>query len=173
MTTLRDTLVRARKRHRCDLCSTPIEVGQCHHASAVLWGDMVYTWREHRVCREWATRLGLYAAEPDGISAEALLDDPTFAGWMQTLAVIGWRLEDWRLGRTEPTALVVEARGVRARYVSRDGAPRLVEVTGPQLAAERVEGRTGRWDVTVGGMRVSLYDGGYGALSAVAGDEEH
>ena len=167
MTALRDTLVRARKRHRCDLCSTHIEAGQRHHASAVRDGRDVYTWREHEVCREWAARLGLYAAEPDGISTEALLDDPTFAGWMQTLAVIGWRLEDWRMGRTEPTALVVEALGVRARYVDRDGAARLVEVSGPMLSVERVEGRTGRWDVTVGGVRVSLYDSGYGALGAV------
>lgn len=169
MTILRDTIVRARKRHRCDLCSTPIDAGQRHHAQAVVWDDMIYTWREHEVCRDWATRLGLYAAEPDGISAEALLEDPAFAGWMQTLDVIGWRLDDWRLGRTEPTALVVEALGVRARYVDRGGAARLVEVSGPMLSVKRVEGRTGRWDVTVGGARVSLYDGGFGALSAAEG----
>jgi hypothetical protein len=52
-------IVRARKRHRCDLCHLPIPVG-CEHTRTVWASDgSVYTFREHVPCagpaaEEWA-----------------------------------------------------------------------------------------------------------------------
>ena len=52
MSVLREATPTARKQHRCELCSKPIERGERHHNQVNIYDGAVYNYRQHVHCNK-------------------------------------------------------------------------------------------------------------------------
>ena len=65
--------VKARKVHKCDWCSCPIEVGEIHEKTTLKF-EQIYTWRNHIKCAELVTVLNMEGCEGYEVSKQDFHD---------------------------------------------------------------------------------------------------
>lgn len=65
---------KARKSHKCGLCSGTIEKGETYHRQFLKWYGDVYTFKEHSQCRSIVGHLWRYADPEDGMTGDDFVD---------------------------------------------------------------------------------------------------
>jgi len=69
------TETKARKTHKCDFCSHPIEKGEVYIKSTLACDGEVYNWKTHRHCAEIANRLKMYDDCDEGLTQDDFIEN--------------------------------------------------------------------------------------------------
>lgn len=66
---------KARKKHRCNWCVQPIEIGEVYERQAIFDSGTAYTWKNHKRCSDLASKLKLFEnSYGEGVSQEDFMD---------------------------------------------------------------------------------------------------
>lgn len=66
---IKESVVRANKRHTCDYCCLGIEKGEKYSAATVK-GDEMFRWKSHLKCKEIAAKIWRYVDPDEGMTEE-------------------------------------------------------------------------------------------------------
>jgi hypothetical protein len=65
---------KARKKHRCNYCQYPINIGDTYLRSThVAFGDM-YTWKSHEHCDKIAEKLKMFEDAQEGLTSDDFIE---------------------------------------------------------------------------------------------------
>jgi hypothetical protein len=66
---------KARKKHRCNYCQYPINIGDTYLRSThVAFGDM-YTWKSHEHCDKIAEKLKMFEDAQEGLTSDDFIEE--------------------------------------------------------------------------------------------------
>ena len=71
---LSDTVKKARKKHICDFCGCPIEIGEMYANQSIACDGSVYTWKAHIICMDALSIFDMDNGWGDGVDWQTFQD---------------------------------------------------------------------------------------------------